>query len=280
MELFLFQLSLAFCVLALAANFVYLFDRRPFFERAWVYLLGAGTLLHWVSFLVRIYNFWQAFPESRFYLPINSYFAGLTMLALMTNALCLIFAWRYRIGVLGVFVLPVSLLTQTNAWLWADPAMTALAADLRSVWMNLHPLILMASYGALANSFGVAAAFLIQEGQIRSRKPKEFAWQIPALEVLDRLNSHLTVMVLPVFTIGLIMGSFWARHAWTGALWGWDAKVIGAAVTWAIYAILFFWRRFFRLRGRSAAYLQMFGFASVVLTFLGVNMFSRWHGYL
>mgnify|MGYP001562990019 FL=1 len=143
----------------------------------------------------------------------------------------------------------------------------------------IHPLILMSTYGTLANAFAVAGAFLIQDWQIKSRRPGEFCWQIPSLEVLDRLNSRLMLIAVPLLALGILLGSLWARGAW-GRLWGWDAKEIASLVTLLIYTSNITMRWAFGWRGRWSALMNLLGFASILLTFFVADLASKVHDYL
>lgn len=279
MELLLFQLALLFNTLALAANLVYLWQRPAYFEKVWPALLGLGCVLHFASFGVRLVSFWSLYAENQYFLPINTFFGALSYLALITNLICLVLVWVYGISVQGAVVLPLSLAAQGSVWIWADPSLAGLVPALQSYWINIHPLILMGAYGALANAFGVSAAYLVQEWQIKSRRPLEFVWQIPSLEVLDRLSYKMIFLSLPVLTVGITMGGIWAWGAW-GRFWGWDAKETWALITWMIYVIYLHLRLVRGWQGRSAVWINFCGFASVLFTFFGVNFLSRLHGYL
>lgn len=279
MELVLFQVSLLLNLLALAANLIYLWRRPPLFEKIWPAILALACAAHIASFGIRIEAFWNLYEENRYFLPINTFFGALSYLSLITNLICLALAWGYGISVQGAIVLPLSLLAQAGVWIWADPALTGLVPALQSYWINIHPLILMGAYGGLANAFGVSAAYLIQEWQIKSRRPLEFIWQIPSLEVLDRLSYKMIFIILPVLTIGITMGGIWAWGAW-GRFWGWDAKETWALITWMIYVIYLHLRLVRGWQGRSAVWINFIGFASVLFTFFGVNFLSRLHGYL
>lgn len=279
MELILYKLSLAATIGSCIASLGYLFKRFPAMDRLWRILLAASVLLHLASFVFRTSHFWSLHGENQYYLPISSFFGAMSFLAFITNVICFILSVLYNISVLGAFVLPLSLAAQASAWALADPVLAGLAPTLQSYWINIHPLILMSAYGALANGFGISAAFLIQEGQLKSRRPKELTWQIPALEVLDGLTYRMIFMTLPVLTLGIVMGGIWAWSAW-GRFWGWDAKETWSLVTWMIYIVYLHLRLGRGLRGRSAVWVNFAGFASVLFTFLGVNFLSRLHGYL
>ncbi len=279
MESLLFRLSLLTNAAALAANLVYLWRRPTHWEKIWPALLAAGCLLHLASFAVRIAGFWGLYAENHYYLPINSFFGALSYLALITNFICLYLAWSKGISVQGAFVLPLSLMAQGSALIWADSTLFGLAPALQSYWINIHPLILMGSYGALTNAFGVSAAYLVQEWQIKSRRPREFVWQIPSLETLDHLSYKMIFITLPVLTLGIAMGGIWAWGAW-GRFWGWDAKETWSLITWMIYVIYLHLRLMRGWQGRSAVWVNFCGFASVLFTFFGVNFLSNLHGYL
>lgn len=279
MEAILFKLSLIANVLALISSWLYLFWRVRSTNRLWQLTLGLGLVLHLASFVVRTKGFWSLYEENQYYLPINTFFGAMSYLALITNMLCFVVSAFYGIGVLGAFVLPLSLMAQSSAAIWADPGMSGLVPALQSYWINIHPLILMGSYGALANAFGVSCAYLIEQRELKSRKPRELTWQMPSLEILDELSYRVIFLALPVLTVGIVMGGIWAWGAW-GRFWGWDAKETWSLITWMIYVVYLHLRLARKWSGRRAVWVNFCGFASVLFTFFGVNFLSQLHGYL
>jgi ABC-type transport system involved in cytochrome c biogenesis permease subunit len=79
-----------------------------------------------------------------------------------------------------------------------------------------------------------------------------------------------------LLTIGLITGFIYAQQVW-GRFWSWDVKEIWSGITWLIYAALLHERLVAGWRGRRAAIMAIIGFAAVVFTFLGVNLFLEGH---
>jgi ABC-type transport system involved in cytochrome c biogenesis permease subunit len=71
----------------------------------------------------------------------------------------------------------------------------------------------------------------------------------------------------------------WASRTWQGP-WELDPKILATLVTWVIYLTLFSTRVSGSWRGRRAAYGAIFGFAAVLVTFLGVTFVSGQHGFL
>lgn len=277
-EMILMKTALAFYAGATVAAFAYLFSKGEQWSLWMLRLLSVGLFIHLAAFGVNMRAFWQI-PENRYFFPINSFFGALSYLGLSVAAVFFIVEGRHRLGILGAFVLPWTTLAVGAAVIFADPAVHALVPALQSYWINIHPMVLMTSYAAFANAFGVGVALLIQEHQIKSRKPSELCYRLPSIEDLDTLNYRIIVAAFPVLTIGIIMGGVWAYNAW-GRFWGWDAKETWALITALIYVGYLHMRFVTGLRGKKSVYISMLGFASVVFTFLGVNYLSELHGYL
>ena len=83
---------------------------------------------------------------------------------------------------------------------------------------------------------------------------------------------------LPFLSLGILTGFMWASRAWKGP-WELDPKVLASLVTWLIYLILCSTRLSGSWRGRRAAYVAIFAFAAVMMTFVGVSVLSSQHCY-
>ena len=93
--------------------------------------------------------------------------------------------------------------------------------------------------------------------------------------------SEMTLMVgLFMISIGTYLGGVWANESW-GRYWGWDAKETWALVTILIYAFILHMRFIPGLRGAYAFNVAtLFGWASVIMTYFGVNYYlSGLHSY-
>ncbi len=277
-ELMLTKATLAAYLGAVTLSFVYLAYKDEKWNRWMLNLLGVGIALHLAAFGFRIHSFWQI-PENRYFLPINTFFGALSYLALAVCGAFFVIESRHRLGILGAFVLPWASLSLGIAVCAASPEISGLAPALQSYWINIHPMVLMTSYAAFGNAFGVGVALLVQEHQIKSRKPIALCYRLPSIEELDNLNYRIIVMAFPILTIGIIMGGVWAENAW-GRFWGWDPKETWALITALVYAGYLHMRYMMGLRGKKAVYVSMLGFACVVFTFAGVNFLSELHGYL
>jgi len=278
METRLFEAACILYAASTALALAYVFSRRERITLAMWHMLGFALALHLASFGVRTALFWRL-DENRFYLPINTWFGALSLLAFLNGLVFWVVEGLARLNILGAFVLPWTLAAALAALTFADPSAGALAPDLRSALLNVHPLLLMAAYTAFANACGVSLALLVQERQIRSRKPSEICYRLPAIEDLDRLQARIIYAAFAVLSAGLVLGV-----AWTFRLkekpWGVDAKVLATETTWVLYAAFLAARRFGGLRGRRAAQLSIVAFATLLFTLVVGNSLSQLHPFL
>lgn len=131
--------------------------------------------------------------------------------------------------------------------------------------LTLHVAMAMLSYGIFAVSFGAAVGYLVQGRENR------VSW-LPPAKVLDEVAYRAVIIGFPIFATLIILGSWWASIAW-GRYWGWDPKETAALVTWLIYAVYLHARSQRGWTGRPAALILVIGFAAVLFTYLGGNLF-------
>ncbi len=65
-----------------------------------------------------------------------------------------------------------------------------------------------------------------------------------------------------------------------GSYWHWDPKETWSLITWIIYALMLHARYVRGWRGLRMAIMTTVGFASVLFTYLGVNLLPGLHTYL
>jgi cytochrome c-type biogenesis protein CcsB len=102
---------------------------------------------------------------------------------------------------------------------------------------------------------------------------------LPSLGKLDILTYRIVAVGLPLLTVGIITGAWWAKEAW-GAYWQWDPKETAALTSWIIYAAYMHLHTRSAWRGSRTAWVSVIGFISIVFCYLGVNIFiSGLHSY-
>lgn len=170
--------------------------------------------------------------------------------------------------VLGAFVLPVVLVLSLKAT--AAPA-ASLEPTLGKTWIWVHIALALIGIAAFVLNFAGAVMYLLQERQLKARRPGAFYYRLPPLETLDRLTYRALALGFPFLTVGLLLGAVSARAAW-GSLFAFDPLALFSFVAWAIYAGTLAGRAAGGWRGRRAAYFAVLGFAALILT-LGVGLF-------
>jgi len=182
---------------------------------------------------------------------------------------------RYRTVGLGGFagVVVAFLLALTSL---LSPEIEPLLPSLKSNWLLFHVLSAFIGYSAFAVAFGSAALFLIIDvvGKFSGKTNVD-----ATLAYFDWLTYRLIAIGFPFLTLGIATGAIWANESW-GRYWNWDPKETCAFITWLIYAICLHMRNVDEVKGKPAAWLALFGFATVIFTYFGVNFWlASLHAY-
>src|SRR5581483_8296644 len=170
--------------------------------------------------------------------------------------------------VLGAFVMPVVLVLSLKS---AVGRPTTLAPALGRAWIWVHIALALVGIAAFVLNFAGALMYLLQERQIRAKRPGRVYYRLQALATLDHLTYRTLALGFPFLTVGLILGALWARTSW-GSVFAPDPLAFFSVVAWLIYAGTLAGRTAGGWHGRRAAYYAIVGFAALVLT-LGAGLF-------
>jgi cytochrome c-type biogenesis protein CcsB len=177
---------------------------------------------------------------------------------------------QYGVKVLGAFVLPVVLMLSVSSV--ARPlGLGPIDRALSSAWLTVHIALALVGIAAFVLNFAGAIMYLLQERQLKGKRPGAVYYRLPALATLDRLTYRTLALGFPFLTTAIILGSLWASTAW-GSVFAYDPLALFSFVAWAIYAATLAGRTAAGWRGRRAAYFSIIGFAVLVLT-LGAGLF-------
>ena len=171
---------------------------------------------------------------------------------------------HYRIPALGAFVMPVVLVLSLKASAARPAGLEQIGAAFRGAWVWVHIALAMVGIAAFILNFAGAIMYLLQERQLKTKRPGAFYYRLPDLQTLDRLTYRTLALGFPFLTTGLILGAVWARSAW-GAVLTFDPLASMSFLAWVIYAGTLAGRAVTGLHGRRASYLAVFGFAVLVL---------------
>ena len=160
---------------------------------------------------------------------------------------------------------------------WLDPEITPLVPVLKSYWLTIHVSLEAGSYGFLLLGAVISMMNLLLMVFTTSKNIVVVKRSIRELTMI----SEITLLVgLTMVSIGTYLGGVWANESW-GRYWGWDAKETWALVTILVYSFILHMRFIPKLQGVFAYnFATLFGFATVIMTYLGVNYYlSGLHSY-
>jgi len=260
-------LGLSFLVLLFTSVF------NPKLKLNWVskasfWLLAFGFFMHTFGLGLRWYISgrapWSNGYESLIYIGWTTVLAGL------------IFSRKSFGGLAATTVLAATIMMVAGLS-WLDPEITPLVPVLKSYWLTIHVSLEAGSYGFLVLGAIIGVLNLIfmifanqKNGENVYRIIKELSW----------ISEMTLIGGLFMISIGTYLGGVWANESW-GRYWGWDAKETWALVTILVYSFILHMRFIPGLRGLYAFNVAtLFGWASVAMTYFGVNYYlSGLHSY-
>src|ERR1700722_8813551 len=185
-------------------------------------------------------------------------------------------ALLYRTVSFGIIALPLSLLLVLGPAMGPDH-WTFQSPGIRSGWISLHIVALLAAYAALIFSLIANFLYLVQERRLKSKSNVGFLVWLPPLETMERIASGMLLIGFPFMTLGLLAGSLIAQES-VGPIYFKDPKVLLSFAMWALYLVMLFVRRQTGLRGRRAVYLSSLVFL-VVISVWAANQLSSVHRF-
>lgn len=257
----LFDLALLAYLSATVLALAHLIQRREVSYRAASLLTQAAWVIHTLALVVRGIELNRP--------PLSTLAEAMSVVSWAAVLFTLWAERQYQVKVLSAFVLPlVTVLGVSAAWL--PPGFTDLAPALRSAWIWVHVILAMLGISAFVLNFVGGVMYLLQERQLKTKRPGVLYYRLPSLETLDRLTYRTLTLGFPFLTLGLFLGALWARTAW-GSLFTFDPLAVFSFIAWLVYAATLSGRAVAGWRGRRAAYWAVVGFSALVLT-LGAGL--------
>lgn len=227
-----------------------------------------GFIFHTLGLAIRWYISGHA--------PMSNGYESMIFISWVTILAGFIFAKRSSFvlaatSVLGGFTLMVAHLS------YMDPQITNLVPVLQSYWLTLHVSIITGSYGFLGLGAIIGLIVMILYSlQTKINK----AHLDKTIEELTIINYKTLTIGLYLLTIGTFLGAIWANESW-GRYWGWDPKETWSLITIIVYSFVIHSRM---IEGFKSFFifnsLALYSFASVLMTYFGVNYYlSGLHSY-
>jgi cytochrome c-type biogenesis protein CcsB len=259
MHAYLLNAAIVAYACATGLAFAYLVQRLEVVHRLAALATAAGWAAHTLALVI------VAAQTGR--PPLATLSDAISVVAWVVVLLEMIVERRSGVKALGAFVMPVALVLALKSSLGRP----ALAPALGGAWVWVHIALALIGIAAFVLNFAGALMYLLQDRQIRAKRPGRFYYRLPALETLDHLTYRTLALGFPFLTTGIILGAVWARSSW-GSVFAPDPLAFFSAVAWVIYAGTLAGRTAAGWRGRRAAYYAIVGFAALVLT-LGAGLF-------
>lgn len=208
--------------------------------------------------------------------PWSNGYESMIYIAWTTVLAGILFSARSIGGLAATCILAATILLVAGMS-WLDPEITPLVPVLRSYWLTIHVSMEAGSYGFLM--LGAVIGMINMLLMIASRNTNRDKIQRSILELTAISEITITAGLIMV-SIGTYLGGVWANESW-GRYWGWDAKETWALVTILVYAFILHMRLIPGLQSVYAFNLAcLFGFATVIMTYYGVNYYlSGLHSY-
>jgi len=265
MAVLAFELALTLYFASTIVGIIEFFRESKTTTKVMLYLAIVGFALHTVSIVARY--------ALAGHLPITNLHESSSFFAWCIILIFFVLEYRYRIGILGSFILPMAFIIMLSSSI-LPREIKPLSPVLQSYWLGIHTVLAFLGDAAFAMAAGIGLMYLIQEHFVKSRHLGALFHRMPSLQMLDEINYRLISIGFPLLTLAIITGAIWAESAW-GTYWRWDPKEVWSLITWFIYALVLHVRLTVGWRGKKAAILSIIGFLTVLFTFFGVNLLLK-----
>jgi ABC-type uncharacterized transport system permease subunit len=268
--MFLLWLRVAAVLYGLASVLVFaaVFGQRP----AWRRICMPVSFMAWLTHLVSCV---EMLVLAHRWMPVGMREVQ-SILALLIATAFLLTVLGYRTLSFGIFALPLAFLLVVVPALGPDQH-TFTSPVIRSGWLLLHIIALLAAYAALIFSLLASLLYLIQERRLKNKRSPGFLNWLPPLDTMDQIAQKTLVLGFHCMTVGLFAGSIIAQES-VGPAYFADPKIWLSFVMWGLYVVMLFVRRSTGLRGRRAVYLSSAVFL-VMLCVWAANLFSSVHRF-
>ncbi len=196
--------------------------------------------------------------------PITNLYETLSMCAFLIVLIFLFIYWRYKLESLSVFVFPLVFVMVLVATM-GNPVSAWTSKAVRDAWLTIHIILVLLGYASLAIMAVASLLYLIQERELKAKKPRRFYYRLPPLGTLDELISRSMAFGFVFITLALIAAITWSfierQTAWFA-----DPKIEISFFTWGTYLIMVFLRVTAGWRGRKAALMAVVVLACSAIT--------------
>ena len=173
-------------------------------------------------------------------------------------------SWR-----LTPLLLPYLILLGALATIWQQaPERPLLPAP--AVWLDLHILVSVATYGLLTVAAVAGFAVLLQERALKSKRRSAIAQLLPAMAACEQLQLRLLAASEMVLGLGLMTGMA-TQYFVSGAVLTLDHKTLFSLLAFLVIGALLAAQARSGLAGRRAARFVLLAYLLLTLAYPGVK---------
>lgn len=230
-------------------------QRRPMFLAA-LTSISVGAFFHFVSLV--------AGAVALGGLPVRTVYQTSSLVAFLITCGFLFVYRKYKYESLSVFVFPIVFVLSLTGSLGKPPEAAPAPGPW---WSTIHVALFLLGYAALFLTVIAGVMYILQERELKSKKPRAFYYRLPPLSKLDQVAYQTMAFGFVAVTLGVIVSSVFAWLRW-GSSWIVDPTIALAFLTWIIYLVMVFARLAIGWRGRKSAYFAIAGFSCAALTWI------------
>ncbi|MFN0172575.1 MAG: inner membrane protein YpjD [Bryobacteraceae bacterium] len=252
------RVAAVFYSLGLIHAFLTVIQRRDNLFRWALASLRIGAVFHFVAVIE------EGLLTHHF--PANTVYESISLFAFLMAMLFLVAHWRYHLETLSVVVYPLIFMMTLIAGLgrpvaaWSSPVV-------RSAWLTLHVVLVLLGYAAFLLTAVGAMAYLLQERELKRKKPQAFYYRLPPLGTLDEVISRSMAVGFVLVTVAVVVAATWA-FVEVGTGWITDPKIVISLGTWLLYLAMIFLRVSAGWRGRKAAVMALTALGCSAITWI------------
>ena len=262
MDILSFKVALAIYFISALGYLTSLYVRRVLVAKIATWVLTVAFINHTIFFIFRYAGTGQ--------IPIISLHEALSFFAWAMSGIYLAFQLKTKTRVLGAFVSPVVFLLMILASVGLG-GQVSIPVALQGNLVPVHVVLAVMGEALFSLASLAGAMYLIQEGFIKNKKMSSLTRILPSLTDLDRINHISLLWGFPLLTLGILVGSIWARTVW-GSLWQWDPKQVWTLTAWIFYALILHQRIAIGWKGRKAALASLLAFGILLVSFVIVTL--------
>lgn len=199
-------------------------------------------------------------------IPVDNSYQTLSLCAFLTAVVCVAMERRYRFASASVGLFPLVFAMTLGASLEQRVAPFP-DQGLRSVWLVVHIVLVIAAYAALVFTAVAAILYLVQERRLKSKQPSALLERLPPLATLDGMLTRSLSWGFALLTLGLLFGVLWA-FIYVEGDWISDPSITISVITWALVVIMMILRASAGWRGRKAAVMALAVLGSSAITWV------------